>query len=35
MAEALEDIPMVGGTGEAVTGEDVDITRTEDMPIPT
>ena len=44
MAEVLEDIPLdslvdaalvVDGTEEAVTGEDVAITRTEDTPIPT
>jgi hypothetical protein len=44
MAEALEDILLdslvdaalvVGGTEEAVTGEDVAITRTDDTPIPT
>ena len=35
MAEVLEDITAVDGTEEVVTGEDVAITRTEGMPIPT
>ena len=44
IAEVLEDILLdslvdaalvVGGTEEAVTGEDVAITRTDDTPIPT
>jgi len=44
MVEVLEDIPLdslvdaalvVDGTEEAVTGEDVATTLTEDMPIPT
>jgi hypothetical protein len=35
MAEVLEDITVVDGTEEAVTGEDVATTPTEDTPIPT
>jgi len=35
MVEVLEDTSVVEGTEETVTGEDVAITRTEDMAIPT
>ncbi len=35
MAEVMEDITVADGTEEAGIGEDVAITRTEDMAIPT